>query len=434
MNVFGGRLFFMFVLVVLDAMVLVLVMTGMAELEYGARIPGALGTLGLAIGCNLLAVYLFGGYVLRRQPSFIHMPAQMGAATGLAAVMILVIGYVLKLVEFDPLLWRAVFLYGMLLFGLWLVLSRLALAYCIRWFTACPTWLVWGDNAMVGTIAADVEAIYGEQDIQGYGDCEQAQAAAGVIVLSGALNEENAEQVVALRMSGTRIFTLEEYYERFLYRLPVRLMSKSWFVTSADFGLLHQETQLRIKRAVDVAGALTGLVLLSWLMLLVAMLVKLQDGGAALYKQKRVGAGEKPFRVYKFRTMVMNAEKSGAQWTVHGDTRITPLGRFLRVARLDELPQLLNVLHGDMSLIGPRPERPDFVIELEKKIPFYSYRHAVKPGITGWAQVMYPYGSSEEDSERKLEYDLYYIRHFTLMLDMFIVLRTLRVIFFGKGR
>ena len=131
MNVLGGRLFFMFVLVVLDALVLVLATTGMAELEYGARIPGALGTLGLAIGCNLLAVYLFGGYVLRRQPSFIHMPAQMGAATGLAAAMILIIGYVLKLVEFDPLLWRAVFLYGMLLFGLWLVLSRLALAYGI---------------------------------------------------------------------------------------------------------------------------------------------------------------------------------------------------------------------------------------------------------------------------------------------------------------
>jgi exopolysaccharide biosynthesis polyprenyl glycosylphosphotransferase len=214
----------------------------------------------------------------------------------------------------------------------------------------------------------------------------------------------------------------------------VRLMSKSWFATSADFGLLHQEIPLRIKRTIDVLGALIGILLLGWLMLLILILVKLQDGGSAIYKQKRVGVNDRSFSLYKFRTMVIDAEKDGAQWTVKGDSRITRLGKYLRAARLDELPQLFNVLRGDMSLIGPRPERPSFVAQLEEKIPFYSYRHAVKPGITGWAQVMYPYGASEEDAERKLEYDLYYIRHFTLMLDMFIVLRTLRVVFFGKGR
>ncbi len=430
----GTRLFFMLMLVVVDALVLILIMTGLSELEYGARIPGALGTLALAIVCNLLAVYLFGGYVLRRQLSFIHIPAQMGAATGLASVMILVVGYALKLVELDPLLWRTVFFYGMLLFGSWLMLSRLVLAYTIRWFTVIPTWYVWGDSTIIDTIREDVEAIYGEQDVQSYNGINTEQEVAGVIALPGVLTEDKAEQVVALRMSGIRVFTLEEYYEKFLYRLPVRLMSNSWFATSADFGLLHQEIPLRIKRTIDVIGALIGLLLLGWLMLLISVLVKLQDKGSAIYKQRRVGVNGHSFSVYKFRTMVVNAEKDGAQWTVKGDSRITWLGRYLRAARLDELPQLFNVLRGDMSLIGPRPERPSFVAQLEKKIPFYSYRHAVKPGITGWAQVIYPYGASEEDAERKLEYDLYYIRHFTLMLDMFIVLRTLRVVLFGKGR
>ena len=430
----GTRLFFMLLLVAVDALVLILVMTGLSELEYGARIPGAIGTLALAIVCNLLAVYLFGGYVLRRQLSFIHMPVQMGAATGLASVMILVVGYVFKLVELDPLLWRTVFLYGMLLFGCWLVLSRLALAYGIQWFTVCPTWFVWGDSTILDTIREDVESIYGEQDVQSYSGINPEQEVAGVIALPGVLTEDRAEQVVNLRMSGIRVFTLEEYYEKFLYRLPVRLMSKSWFATSADFGLLHQEIPLRIKRAIDVVGALIGLFILGWLMLLVWVLVKLQDKGAAIYEQKRVGANGYSFSLYKFRTMVIDAEKDGAQWTSKDDRRITRLGKYLRAARLDELPQLFNVLRGDMSLIGPRPERPSFVAQLEKKIPFYSYRHAVKPGITGWAQVMYRYGASEEDAERKLEYDLYYIRHFTLMLDIFIVLRTLRVVLFGKGR
>lgn len=433
-KVLGTRLFFMLVLVAVDALVLILIMTGLSELEYGARIPGALGTLALAIVCNLLAVYLFGGYVLRRQLSFIHIPAQMGAATGLASVIILVVGYAFKLVELDPLLWRTVFLYGMLLFGCWLVLSRLVLAYTIRWFTVIPTWYVWGDSTIIDTIREDVEAIYGEQDVQTYSGTNTTQEVAGVIALPGVLTEDKAEQVVALRMSGIRVFTLEEYYEKFLYRLPVRLMSNSWFATSADFGLLHQEIPLRIKRTIDVLGALIGLLLLGWLMLLISVLVKLQDKGSAIYKQRRVGVNGRSFSLYKFRTMVVDAEKDGAQWTAKGDSRITWLGRYLRAARLDELPQLFNVLRGDMSLIGPRPERPSFVAQLEKKIPFYSYRHAVKPGITGWAQVMYPYGASEEDAERKLEYDLYYIRHFTLMLDMFIVLRTLRVVLFGKGR
>jgi len=159
----------------------------------------------------------------------------------------------------------------------------------------------------------------------------------------------------------------------------------------------------------------------------------LQDGGSVFYRGERVGLGGKPFRIFKFRTMVPDAERLGASSTAEDDPRITPVGRVLRRAKLDELPQLLNVLWGDMSLVGPRPERPVFVAMLTERIPFYSVRHSVKPGITGWAQVRYSYGADVEQSMKKLEYDLYYVKNHTLFLDLLILLGTIRVVLMGEG-
>lgn len=173
-------------------------------------------------------------------------------------------------------------------------------------------------------------------------------------------------------------------------------------------------------------------------MLLTAFVIYLDDGrktGASVfYKQVRVGKNGEPFSIYKFRSMGVDAEKNGAQWADKNDMRVTRVGGFIRKYRLDELPQLYNVFRGDMSFVGPRPERPEFVEQLDKQIPFYAKRHSVKPGLAGWAQLNYPYGASVEDAEGKLKYDLYYVKHKSFLLDMLVLIRTIEVVLFGKGQ
>jgi lipopolysaccharide/colanic/teichoic acid biosynthesis glycosyltransferase len=187
---------------------------------------------------------------------------------------------------------------------------------------------------------------------------------------------------------------------------------------------------------VDVAVSLLLLILTWPLMLLIAICIKAEDGLSCsiFYRQQRVGMGGEPFDVLKFRSMIENAEADGkAVWATEDDKRITRVGRVLRKLRLDELPQILNVLSSQMSLVGPRPERPEFVTHLSESIPYYSERHAVKPGITGWAQLRYPYGSTDEDAIEKLQYDLYYVKHHNVLLDFMIMLQTVEVVVWGKG-
>jgi exopolysaccharide biosynthesis polyprenyl glycosylphosphotransferase len=169
-------------------------------------------------------------------------------------------------------------------------------------------------------------------------------------------------------------------------------------------------------------------------MLLAALAIKLDSRGPVLYRQERVGLNNQPFQVVKFRSMRTDAEKDGkAVWATRNDSRVTRVGRFIRLTRIDELPQLFSVLKGDMSLVGPRPERPPFVEQLTRQIPFYAVRHSVKPGVTGWAQVRYQYGSTVEDSQEKLQYDLYYVKNHSLWMDLRILVQTVHVVLTGKG-
>ena len=189
-----------------------------------------------------------------------------------------------------------------------------------------------------------------------------------------------------------------------------------------------------MKRILDVILSLMGIILFLPFAPIIAVMIKLDSPGPVLFKQLRVGVGEKTFHLYKFRTMRQDAEKnSGAVWATEDDPRITRVGRFLRKSRLDEVPQLFNVLRGDMSFVGPRPERPEFVNKLNERVPYYATRHTVKPGVTGWAQVKYPYGASEEDALDKLRYDLFYIKNYSLLLDLVIILETVKVVLFGRG-
>jgi lipopolysaccharide/colanic/teichoic acid biosynthesis glycosyltransferase len=169
-------------------------------------------------------------------------------------------------------------------------------------------------------------------------------------------------------------------------------------------------------------------------MLITAVLIRLESSGGAIYKQVRTGKDGKDFTIFKFRSMRSDAEKNGAQWASQNDSRVTRIGNFIRKTRIDELPQLFNILRGTMSFIGPRPERPEFNRSLEKELSFYNLRHIVQPGLTGWAQVLYPYGASLEDAKEKLQYDLFYIKNYSLWMDISIVLKTITVVVFGRGR
>jgi sugar transferase (PEP-CTERM system associated) len=240
------------------------------------------------------------------------------------------------------------------------------------------------------------------------------------------------EDLLECRLRGIQVCDVQQFIEREACKVDVDLLRPSWLVFSDGFvtGAFRSLT----KRSFDIAASLV-LLFFTWpIMLLAAICIRLEDGSPVFYRQTRTGLDNVPFDVIKFRSMRTDAEHAGnAVWAAENDPRVTRVGAFMRKTRIDELPQLLNVLRGDMSFVGPRPERPIFVNELNEKIPFYTQRHRVKPGITGWAQLCYPYGASVEDAKEKLQYDLYYLKNHSLLLDMIILLQTVEVVLVGEG-
>ncbi len=247
-------------------------------------------------------------------------------------------------------------------------------------------------------------------------------------------SEKEQNLLLDARLRGTPIFSASDFYENFFFLIPVSSIDNDWFIRSEGFNMLHSLITIKLKRFFDVLVSGTMLILLSPVVVLCATGIKLSSPGTVFFTQRRVGLSGTPFTIYKLRTMLVEAENEGPKWASEHDTRIFPFGRFLRRSRLDELPQFLNIIKGDMSIIGPRPERPEFTSELSEKIPYYDLRHIVKPGLTGWAQVRYSYGASIGDSLRKLQFDLYYIKNYSLLLDLNIMLRTIQVMLGGKGR
>ncbi len=247
-------------------------------------------------------------------------------------------------------------------------------------------------------------------------------------------SQELTDSLMQARFAGKEILNLSQFFEEIEKKVPVDFLSREWFIFEKGFDLFHNPLGLRVKRVLDLILALL-LLSVTWPFLLIfSILIKLESKGPVFYSQIRTGLNDREFTIFKMRSMVTDAEKQGAQWAKSNDSRVTRVGKFIRLTRIDELPQLWNVIKGDMSFIGPRPERPEFNVELEKQIPFYRMRHLVRPGITGWAQVMYAYGASVEDSKQKLQFDLYYIKNFSFILDIQIIFKTIRVVLFGKGR
>lgn len=259
-----------------------------------------------------------------------------------------------------------------------------------------------------------------------------AQVQPALIVLSTLSQQvpRVVEQVGTLHESGVRVRSLTNFYEEWMGKMPAGELERTSLLF--DIGEVHQQGYARVKRVIDVIGATLLLVPLAIITPLVWLGNQFGNRGPLFYSQTRVGKNDRPFNIIKFRTMTPGGATS--QWTSLDDPRVTPFGRFLRMSHIDELPQVVNVLRGELTLVGPRPEQPQYVAELSEKLPYYHLRHTVRPGITGWAQVKYPYGSSEQDALEKLQFEFYYLRHQSLGLDTRILVRTLRASVSGQGR
>lgn len=284
--------------------------------------------------------------------------------------------------------------------------------------------------------STDGEKIFGFPVLGPAGEMEaiakRGQISRIIVALEDRRGVLPVRELVTLRVQGVRVDDAPSALSALTGRISLRAVNPSWFVFSGGFR--RSKWNDLLKRVLDLVVGLIGLVVSLPIMLLVALAVRFDSKGPIIYRQTRLGWMGKRFEVLKFRSMRVDAEReNGAQWATEDDPRMTRAGRFLRKYRLDELPQFLNVIRGDMSFVGPRPERPCFVEELRKKIPYYDERHSVRPGLTGWAQVQYMYGSSVEDAFNKLEYDLFYLKNMSLIFDLAIIFQTIRIVIGGRG-
>jgi sugar transferase (PEP-CTERM system associated) len=411
------------------------------------------GWLRLAVFSSVLVFssYFCELYVRERTNGVLPRLARIGACLGLSFVILSVLYYALPQLWFGRgILLLALGVYGLLQF-LWhslyqLLLSLPRFANRVLIFGAGPMAEKIGNIipasgsnlVFAGFISPERQAgLGGSGHVVGHVDhiaeaVLQQKAHKLIISLSERRGVLPVREILRCKLSGVEVVDDVSFYEQMTGKLLLESIQPSWFLFGdgfrvTDFMRFH-------KRLLDLALSLFGILLVAPLLPLIALAIKLDSPGPVLFRQLRVGEGGNLFYVAKFRSMRQDAEAAtGAVWAQQDDPRVTRLGRFLRKSRLDELPQLFNVLMGDMSLVGPRPERPEFVEKLNERIPYYAKRHFVKPGVTGWAQVRYPYGASEEDALEKLRYDLYYVKHYSLLFDLTIILETVKVCLFGRG-
>jgi exopolysaccharide biosynthesis polyprenyl glycosylphosphotransferase len=261
--------------------------------------------------------------------------------------------------------------------------------------------------------------------------CSLVRQSRIIVCADAKLDARILEKLMELKLRGARVESGAQFYEQVTGRVQLDQIGPEWFIFSSGFG--NTRRRLLIKRGFDLAVAGGVAVFTTPLMLLAAAAIAIEGKGPVFYRQERVGLHGRKFQILKFRTMIPAPQNATPQWTQNQDKRITRLGQVMRKFRIDELPQLLNVLRGEMSLVGPRPEQPHFCELLTKEIPFYQQRHTVSPGLTGWAQVRYMYGASVEESRRKLEFDLFYVKNLSFWLDLVIAFETLKVVVVGQG-
>jgi sugar transferase (PEP-CTERM system associated) len=406
-------------------------------------------TFAIALQTAMIAVGVYGPLALQS--------LRFGIVRLLTAISLGVIA--LALLNFlapGVTLWRSNLLYAMPLAIFFLCVIRVLLAKALRGDSFRRRILVMGagDRAarlgmlarapdagfsVVGYIAMSdkppaVTASVHRSQIESLSDHVVAlEAEEVVLALEERRNALPLPDLLRVKTTGVHVNEISSFLERETGRVDLATVNPSWFIFSDGFTAGQRASKVA-KRLFDVAASLVVLGLTFPFVMIAGLAIALDSRGAVFYRQTRVGLYGEPYMIYKLRTMRSDAEVNGnAVWAAENDPRITRVGKFLRQSRIDELPQLWNVLKGEMSFVGPRPERPEFVADLEQQIPFYAERHMVKPGLTGWAQVNYPYGASVEDARAKLEYDLYYAKNYTPFLDVVILLQTLRVVLWPEG-
>jgi lipopolysaccharide/colanic/teichoic acid biosynthesis glycosyltransferase len=435
------------------------------------RIANQAAALALTFGFTSLAVGLYSPDIYLRTRG-LALNTAIGAALAFPLVWMVARGVGIDLAGVSMhggrLALKALCAWTLLLFGL-----RLGFSYALRADLFVRRVLIVGADASATRIAAAVRSLRrGFFEVAEVVPADDAQALSprrlrearvwGVIVTAAACERLEARQVLRASERGLRLYSDTEFWERQLRRIDVDQIgvghteaeagpaafrediaegvfagpvdgaaddSSEWQPTTGVFGRLS----IAVQRCADMALSLTLLLFTLPLMLLTAIAIRCDSRGPVLYRQERVGLLGRPFTLFKFRSMRTDAEDRGPVWAAQRDPRVTRIGAFIRLTRIDELPQLINVLRGEMSFIGPRPERPHFVEQLQRVLPFYRDRALVKPGLTGWAQVNYPYGASVEDARAKLSYDLYYVKHRSLLLDLMILVATVRVVLFQRG-
>lgn len=395
----------------------------------------------VVIYCSL--GWLFGSYTLLKlqHVTWLQVVARLGSTAMASMTLAALYSYVFRLQITSTLFFRSNLIPLFVLISLWSAIVRLILRRYWpgqqrkRWHVlALPQELAllrheWDrSNATAGPLPTIT--------------CLDANAAPADWVRSealalsaGVINNRSLQIFCQKAVSrGQAVFSIVEMAEQELQRIPPKLVENQWLLFSGSIDGQRITLHKQIKRYADVVISALILAITSPVLLISAILVKLQDGGKIIYTQERSGLMGQPFRVFKIRTMTSDAEQKGPQWASKNDTRVTPVGYWLRRTRIDELPQLINVLRGEMSLIGPRPERPDLEKMLEAEIPNYRLRHWMRPGLSGWAQVNVHYASSVADSELKLSYDLFYLRNSTIWLDLLILFKTIKIVLKAAGR
>lgn len=396
-------------------------------------------------GVNLSALYIFGAYDIGTEITglerFLRILFSVLLGFGLFTGFIY-----LTRSEVYGILGRGVLLTSYLLFLAYAFTLRVLFNKRLRYLRTFQwNWLAFGDISSIQRLSQDAKknssigqietVLVEEPDDFKLVTTKLSEPWSGIIIACKIpLPEDLSNQFLKLRLDGLQMVSLTQIYEHFWKKLPVHYLENSWLLTTEGFSITHNPVGLRVKRLMDILLSIL-LFLFTWPIFIITMVsIKLDSPGPVFYKQTRTGKNGKSFSIIKFRSMTTDAEKNGAQWAQKSDSRITRVGKWIRLTRIDELPQIINVLKGEMSFIGPRPERPEFNVQLEKEIPYYQLRHLLSPGITGWAQVKYPYGASVEDAIEKLQYELYYIKNYSFKLDMIIILNTIKIVLFGKGR
>ncbi len=399
---------------------------------------GALWKVAIATAVYEVCFYYNDLYDLTRVHATRQLVVHVLRAAGLAAVALAVALLVMPSFAIG----RGIFAISLCLLLLAVPLWRLAFDGLSRDPHLEERVLILGTGDVARTVARAVRAqhdfgyrVVGFVDESEMADLPRLVAAGDIDRIVVGLDDRRgvlpADSLLQAKLSGVRVEDAATTYERVTGKILTDGLKPSWFIFSDGFRA--SRLTRAAKRGLDVVLALAGLLLAAPLMILAAIAVRLDSPGPSLYRQARVGAHGRVFELCKFRSMRTDAENGTPIWAKAKDGRVTRLGRFMRKTRIDELPQLWNVLRGDMSFVGPRPERPYFVEQLAAQIPFYTERHVVKPGLTGWAQVKYRYGSTIEDAMEKLRYDLYYIKHMSVFFDLTIIADTVRVIVSGSG-